>query len=402
MKIGVWLNNDMLPQEGGAYTYIHSLVKLLDDESFASADIVFITYRKAGESTLLKKPVIYLNEHFTTSAFFLKLLRRLSKRSDALNRLFTKHINRHISALIRTFGIDYVYYLNQAQRELETIPFIATNWDLAHLSLSTFPEFAGNGQAGKREKWYHGELSKATRIAVESEAGKEELVRYLKLDREKIAVVPFFIKKEAPVVQDAGQDASLLMAYGIEKGNYFYYPAQFWKHKNHSKLIKAFKLFHQEDAHGRKLVLTGSDKGELAAVKRQIEDLGLQGHVLCLGFVPGSHKDLLMSNALSLVMPTFLGPTNLPPLEAMEYNVPSVCSDLEGHREMLGNSALYFDPSSEQALYRALVRISDPEEYARQKEKLAEVKRSSRFSYDSAKHALDHLFTHLQNHSTQA
>ncbi len=95
-------------------------------------------------------------------------------------------------------------------------------------------------------------------------------------------------------------------------------------------------------------------------------------------------------------MPTFLGPTNLPPLEALEYGIPSICSDLRGHREMLGDSALYFDPSSSVELAQALVLMSQPAIRKELKDKMEAVKESSVFNYTSARNALQDLFTHLQ------
>lgn len=395
MKIGVWLNNDMLPQEGGAYTYIHSLVKLLDEERFEGTEIVFIAYKKSSHPVNLNKEVIYLNEHFTKPTFFLKLARKILKNSKPANAYLSGLINRRVSKLIAGFEIDYVYYLNQAQRELEGVPFIATNWDIAHLSLSTFAEFSENGQLEKRKQWYNTELKKAALIAVESEAGKEELIRYLQIAPGKIVVVPFFIRKQTSIPTGAAQ--AVLKNYGLETTGYFYYPAQYWKHKNHITLIKAFKIFRDTDTQHIKLVLSGSDKGELPAIRQHIAELDLTNEVLCLGFIPEMEKESLLSNALSLVMPTFLGPTNLPPLEALEYNVPAVCSDLAGHKEMLEDSALYFDPSSSEELSQALVLVSQPAVRRELKHKIGLVKESSAFNYTAARNALQHVFTNLQN-----
>ena len=47
-------------------------------------------------------------------------------------------------------------------------------------------------------------------------------------------------------------------------------------------------------------------------------------------------------------MPTFFGPTNLPPLEAFRLGVPVIYSDLEGLRDQVGDAAL-------------LVNLHDPE-----------------------------------------
>lgn len=400
MKVGVWLNNDMLPQEGGAYTYIHSLVKLLDEERFEGTDIVFLTYKKQVHPVNLNKEVIYLNEHFTKPTFFFKLIRKILKNSKPANTYLSNLINKHTSKLIAGLGIDYIYYLNQAQRELEGVPFVATNWDIAHLSLSTFSEFSENGQLEKRKQWYDTDLKKATLIAVESEAGKEELIRYLQIDAAKIVVVPFFIRKQAVTISlEVAQ--TVLEHYALEKERYFYYPAQYWKHKNHRTLITAFKTFYDTGKQTIKLVLSGSDKGELSAIRQQIAELALTDQVLCLGFIPEIEKEILLSNALSLVMPTFLGPTNLPPLEAMEYNVPVVCSGLAGHKEMLGDSALYFDPSSSDELSQALLQMNQPEERNRLKQAIDKEKKTSIFNYTSASNALQHLMTCLETQLPQ-
>ena len=57
----------------------------------------------------------------------------------------------------------------------------------------------------------------------------------------------------------------------------------------------------------------------------------------------------LYENSIALVMPTYFGPTNIPPLEAFTLGTPVLYSDLPGLREQVGNSALLLnlkDPSS--------------------------------------------------------
>ena len=51
-------------------------------------------------------------------------------------------------------------------------------------------------------------------------------------------------------------------------------------------------------------------------------------------------------HALALVMPSYLGPTNIPLIEAREFNCPVLCSDLDGHKEILGSEAIYFPPNN--------------------------------------------------------
>ena len=60
-------------------------------------------------------------------------------------------------------------------------------------------------------------------------------------------------------------------------------------------------------------------------------------------------------------MPSFLGPTNMPPMEARALNCPVLCSDHLGHKEQLGDGAIYFNPNSSDEIYDAMKRILDPE-----------------------------------------
>ena len=45
-------------------------------------------------------------------------------------------------------------------------------------------------------------------------------------------------------------------------------------------------------------------------------------------------------------MPTYCGPTNIPPLEAFKMSCPVLISKVYGMPEQLGEAAIYFDPSS--------------------------------------------------------
>ena len=67
-------------------------------------------------------------------------------------------------------------------------------------------------------------------------------------------------------------------------------------------------------------------------------------HLTVLGYVPDEELPALYRRARALVMPTFLGPTNIPPLEAFACDCPVAISGIYGMPEQLGDAALYFDP----------------------------------------------------------
>ena len=65
----------------------------------------------------------------------------------------------------------------------------------------------------------------------------------------------------------------------------------------------------------------------------------------------------LYTLSAGLVMPTFFGPTNIPPLEAWHLGRPVITSDIGGIREQCGDAALLVDPRSPQALASAMKQV---------------------------------------------
>jgi glycosyltransferase involved in cell wall biosynthesis len=56
-------------------------------------------------------------------------------------------------------------------------------------------------------------------------------------------------------------------------------------------------------------------------------------------------------------MPTYLGPTNIPPLEALAYCVPVCYSDTPTFREQVGDAAFFMDLNNPQSLVNHLIAI---------------------------------------------
>jgi glycosyltransferase involved in cell wall biosynthesis len=65
----------------------------------------------------------------------------------------------------------------------------------------------------------------------------------------------------------------------------------------------------------------------------------------------------IYQRARALIMPTFFGPTNIPPLEAFSLGCPVAISKIYGMPEQVGNAALLFDPSSETEIAEIMYRL---------------------------------------------
>jgi glycosyltransferase involved in cell wall biosynthesis len=187
---------------------------------------------------------------------------------------------------------------------------------------------------------------------------KLELVRYTNINDARIRVVPLFAGNCVDIKVGEEEQENILAKYKLEKHQFFFYPAQFWAHKNHAILLRAFAEYVSLYP-DYKLVLTGSDQGNLKYIRSLSHQLKIENNVLFLDFVSIELIHTFYRNTTALVMASYLGPTNIPPIEAMELGCPVICSDIEGHHEILSDSAIYFDPMSESELYEALLKMND-------------------------------------------
>ena len=58
-----------------------------------------------------------------------------------------------------------------------------------------------------------------------------------------------------------------------------------------------------------------------------------------------------------VIVPSLIGPTNIPPWEAFKMKKPVIYSDLEGIKDVLGNSVHYVDPFDAQEIANSINKI---------------------------------------------
>ncbi|MEI6704002.1 MAG: glycosyltransferase family 1 protein, partial [Deltaproteobacteria bacterium] len=209
---------------------------------------------------------------------------------------------------------------------------------------------------GARERHFKNLLPRAARIITGTGAGKEEIIKYYQVPENLVQVVPFPTPQFAlspPVTEEQQAGESQIPE------NYLFYPAQFWPHKNHVGLLLALKILRDKFGLNFNLVFTGSDKGNLGYVQKMVKELGLEDKVTFLGFVETDFLRELYRRAFALVFPTFLGPDNLPPLEAFALGCPVIASNVEGAEEQLGSAALLFDPKNPEEMALRIKELHD-------------------------------------------
>lgn len=253
-------------------------------------------------------------------------------------------------------GCDLVYFVTPTTRPnmLQRLNFIATVWDLCHRDTPEFPEVRESAVFRAREHHYRTTLPQAFAIVTDSAELATATSHRYGIDAMRLVPMPFAPAPFLTAATSAGKSA-VLGKYGLEEG-YYFYPAQFWAHKNHIRILQALLLIR---GGGQKLrvVFAGSDQGNRSHVEKFVEVNALRDQVRLLGFVPGEDMRGLYEGSQAVVMPTYFGPTNIPPLEAWLIGKPLIYS--AQFKEQAGEAALCVDPDDTQRLARAMQACTD-------------------------------------------
>ncbi len=371
LKIGILLQNagKYGPEAGGGYSVYSRLISSIDKKNdWKDIEFVFIYITYSSEKDPgpgkkdLQKEIITIDLqkldkgiHFFfrlyTRLDFIPYFKRLARKRLPMIRIINKNI---VEAQLAKNKIDLIYFPIHDNPHYN-YPYVLTNWDVGHLSMHSFPEVAMNGTFEERDKHYQNHIRKAFGVFCESETGRNELIHYTHVNKERVFITPAFPGAVIETKVSDQEQAAILKKFDLERKKFFFYPAQFWSHKNHYNLLCAFSELLKKHP-GLKLVFTGSDKGNLAYIRGEIAGMGLEQSVRYLGFVSLPEVYTLYKNCIALTMTTFLGPTNLPLLEAAALGCPVIASDLAGHRELLEEYAAYVDPASPESILQAMLK----------------------------------------------
>jgi glycosyltransferase involved in cell wall biosynthesis len=276
----------------------------------------------------------------------------------------TLPLDHEAAAAYRKAGVALVLQLGPyAYPFLSRVPFVMPIFDLNHRLQPEFPEVSALGEYNRREYLYINVCRYATFVLVDSEAGKEDVLRFYgnHIGEDRIRILPYYPAIGKKPLPDGQEQARVAAKYRLPK-RYFFYPAQFWRHKNHAAILHAVKIIADQTRERVPVVFCGAYADYFRAqnfieVRNLAQQLGIAGEVYYLGMVPDEDMAALYMLSTGLVMPTFFGPTNLPPLEAWHYGRPVISSDIRGVREQIGDAGLLADPRSPQQLARVMLEL---------------------------------------------
>ena len=336
-KIGIYLS--VGPHAGGSYQYCLSIIEALNQIKNSEIKFVSFILDLKWKKILSKEFEVIKLERNTFSERIVSLIRKIN-----LPIGFHKMICKLLSKKIRIMNNSNCSYIIFPSQEDESgniqLNSITTIHDLMHRYEGRFKEYT-NSEYKKRELSFKRISKYSSKIIVDSPTGKKHVMESYNCKSKKISVLPF----TTPKYLENSKIVDIYKKYKIPKKKFIFYPAQFWEHKNHINLIKAFNIIKKKGANIN-LVLVGKEKNNLENVKQKIEKYNLKNDVFILGYINQSDIFTFYKKAAMMCFASSAGPTNIPPLEAMSLGCPLVCSNAYGMKRQVGNGGLTFNPNS--------------------------------------------------------
>lgn len=348
-KVAVYLDSD--PYRGGVFQYSLNLIDALSELKKNGYETVILYRNKEWEVLIDEKKHKLLKVNINLLD---KIMHRVNMWMPNQKNIIIclKHLNKYFHTLGRIInknGIDLCAFpTNGSYSYMFDVLSVGFIHDLMHRYEKHFPEVGEKSIYNGRERIYKKMCSISDAIVVDSTLGKLQVIESYFPSAQKIYVLPY-ISNIMNTVKEL-EHIDVLKKYKIPK-KFILYPAQFWKHKNHANLIKAFSKIKDNEVG---LVLIGSEKNNYKDVNRLINELDISKRIRILGYVSENDKVFLYKKAIAMIMPTFFGPTNIPPLEAFELGCPVLISNVYGMPDQVGEAAILFDPYSINEISKAI------------------------------------------------
>ncbi len=314
--------------------------------------------------------------------FQMKKLNSWWRRDDELRKYLFE--SQALPLAAQTDKCDLVLSLYQSATVLTDIPHLVVVHDIIP---EIFPEY----RRTLRKRFFWNQVKKSllaakAYIAV-SQHTKEDMVKYLAIDKEKItvhkpSVDPLFEKEIC-----LPEKARVVMKYSLPE-EFIYHGGGLEIRKNTELVLRAYKVLTQimREKELPGLVISGtihSEKNKLATpVKKLIKELELEDKVMLLGYVSMTDLPVLYSLATVFVYPSRYEGFGLPVLEAMKVGTPVITTRVASLPEVGGETVLYTHPDDKEALARLMKKVLH-DEHLRSELSLGEKKIAKEFDWQS-------------------
>lgn len=186
--------------------------------------------------------------------------------------------------------------------------------------------------------WYNLLLTNATirakKIITVSEFSKSEIIKYFKVNPNKIVVIPNAWQHYAEIQYNE----NTLIKYSLKKNQYYFAMGSMEPNKNFKWIAEMAKRNPMDN-----FAVAGSINKKVFA-----EGLGFEcpDNMCLLGYVTDEEAKTLMRDCKAFLFPSFYEGFGIPPLEAVSAGAKQVVvSDIPVMHEIFGDTANYINPA---------------------------------------------------------
>ena len=386
-RIGFFLNIDR--GCGGMYQACLNILYAVYDLYKNNDMYEFIVFAKADNKELVSEfndpnwEVVFLPESKVSFSSRLKTVVKFGILRDVLRwikyllikvDLDTCTINQELNEFLKSFSLNYIFFPNwDKEAYQQEVPFLTFIPDIQHLLQPQFPEVGDKYSWMEREKHVRNLVRYASMLIVDSQVAKEDLsycYSQYGVNSKPVMVLKYMLSQNITDQITPEVIETTRKKYKLPE-RFFFYPAQFWSHKNHKRIVEAVSLVEKRFKISMKIVFCGSKSGKYREkcyndLKKYVAAKKLTQSVSFLQYVSDLELSVLYNEAVALVMPTFFGPANIPIIEAWAMDCPVIYSDIRGLREQAGDAALLVDPCSTPALAEAMKLLWESKECRRE------------------------------------
>lgn len=219
-----------------------------------------------------------------------------------------------------------------------------------------YPNFFEPGELQRRKELLETINNPENSLILSSQSARHDFLKLYPNPVCRVFVLPFAVSLPPT---DHIEPSSILKKYGLQQA-FYVVSNQFWKHKNHSVVLRALQLLKEQNSPlNFQVVFTGKADSDYAQqIKSQIIALKLKNEVVFAGFIPRAHQIVLIQQAIAVIQPSFFEGWSTIVEDTKALNQFIVLSDLPVHKEQITQNADFFVPDNPQQLAAILQKYS--------------------------------------------
>lgn len=239
-----------------------------------------------------------------------------------------------LRAMVARHSIDIVHDAGGTAPGAIDVPRVLTIHDIQPL---LFPQRFPSARVAYLGRAVPAAVERAARITVPSGFVRDSIVEHLDADPDLISVVPW----SRPDVAERADVDLVRGRWGLTDRRYLVVPAITYPHKDQVSAVRAMGRLAARHPDLR-LVLSGGIGPAEAAVRSEIDRLGVDDRVIRTGHLPTASVLALIEGATAMVFPSRYEGFGIPALEAMSLGTPVVSSDAGALVEVVEGAGVVF------------------------------------------------------------